>query len=54
MSVAEPRWSVVIPAYNEAARLPPYLTDVVGYLDGEERLDLLGPLGDHAVRLDRE
>jgi hypothetical protein len=24
------------------------------YLDGEERLDLLGPLGDHAVRLDRE
>jgi dolichyl-phosphate beta-glucosyltransferase len=27
---------VVIPAYNEAARLPPYLTDVVGYLDGRD------------------
>ena len=27
---------MVIPAYNEAARLPPYLTDVVGYLDGRD------------------
>jgi dolichyl-phosphate beta-glucosyltransferase len=30
--VTEPRWSVVIPAFNEAARLPRYLDDVVGYL----------------------
>lgn len=29
-----PRWSVVIPAFNEARRLPPYLTEVVAYLDG--------------------
>ncbi len=33
-AVAEPRWSVVIPAYNEALRLPPYLADVVAYFDG--------------------
>jgi dolichyl-phosphate beta-glucosyltransferase len=32
--VAEPRWSVVIPAYNEALRLPAYLADVVAYFDG--------------------
>jgi dolichyl-phosphate beta-glucosyltransferase len=31
--VAEPRWSVVIPAYNEARRLPTYLDDVVAYFD---------------------
>jgi dolichyl-phosphate beta-glucosyltransferase len=30
------RWSVVIPAYNEAARLPPYLREVAQYFD---RLD---------------
>jgi len=30
------RWSVVIPAYNEAARLPPYLREVTQYFD---RLD---------------
>jgi dolichyl-phosphate beta-glucosyltransferase len=30
--VTEPRWSVVIPAYNEAARLPRYLEEVVSYL----------------------
>jgi dolichyl-phosphate beta-glucosyltransferase len=28
------RWSVVIPAYNEARRLPRYLREVVGYFDG--------------------
>jgi len=33
-AVAEPRWSVVIPAYNEALRLPPYLAKVVAYFDG--------------------
>jgi len=30
------RWSVVIPAYNEAERLPPYLKEVVGYFDGRD------------------
>jgi len=30
--VTEPRWSVVIPAFNEAARLPRYLDEVVSYL----------------------
>jgi len=29
-----PRWSVVIPAYNEARRLPRYLDSVVSYFDG--------------------
>jgi dolichyl-phosphate beta-glucosyltransferase len=29
-----PLWSVVIPAFNEAARLPPYLDEVVAFLDG--------------------
>jgi dolichyl-phosphate beta-glucosyltransferase len=32
--VSGPRWSVVIPAFNEARRLPPYLADVVAYFDG--------------------
>jgi dolichyl-phosphate beta-glucosyltransferase len=32
--IAEPRWSVVIPAYNEAQRLPAYLGEVVAYFDG--------------------
>src|SRR3970040_2567929 len=32
--VAEPRWSVVIPAFNEALRLPPYLAEVIAYFDG--------------------
>jgi dolichyl-phosphate beta-glucosyltransferase len=30
--VSAPRWSVVIPAFNEAARLPRYLDEVVAYL----------------------
>ena len=29
-----PRWSVVIPAFNEADRLPPYLDEVVQYFAG--------------------
>lgn len=29
-----PRWSVVIPAYNEARRLPAYLDEVVAHLEG--------------------
>ena len=29
-----PRWSIVIPAFNEARRLPPYLAEVVAYFDG--------------------
>jgi dolichyl-phosphate beta-glucosyltransferase len=31
---ARPHLSVVIPAFNEAARLPPYLDEVVGFLEG--------------------
>jgi dolichyl-phosphate beta-glucosyltransferase len=31
-----PRWSVVIPAYNEAQRLPPYLERVVAYFEGRD------------------
>jgi dolichyl-phosphate beta-glucosyltransferase len=30
--VTEPRWSVVIPAFNEAIRLPRYLEDIAAYL----------------------
>lgn len=33
-TVGEPRWSVIIPAYNEALRLPAYLADVITYFDG--------------------
>jgi len=33
-AVAEPRWSVIIPAYDEALRLPAYLAKVVAYFDG--------------------
>jgi dolichyl-phosphate beta-glucosyltransferase len=29
-----PRWSVVIPAFNEAVRLPPYLREVAAHFDG--------------------
>jgi len=34
--VANPRWSVVIPAYNEAARLPTYLKEVQAYFEGRD------------------
>src|SRR5262249_59914218 len=30
--VTELRWSVVIPAFNEAGRLPRYLEEIVSYL----------------------
>jgi len=36
VAAAECCWSVVIPAYNEAARLPRYLREVVGYFDGRD------------------
>lgn len=29
-----PRWSVVVPAFNEALRLPPYLDDIIAYFEG--------------------
>ena len=32
------RWSIVIPAYNEALRLPRYLAEVAGYFDGRGEL----------------
>ena len=32
----DPRWSVVIPAYNEAARLPSYLKDILAYFEGRD------------------
>jgi dolichyl-phosphate beta-glucosyltransferase len=32
--VSRPRWSVVIPAFNEALRLPRYLVEIVTYFDG--------------------
>jgi len=32
--VTATRWSVVIPAFNEARRLPPYLDDVVAFFEG--------------------
>ena len=35
-SSAPLRWSVVIPAFNEARRLPRYLYDVVSYFDGRD------------------
>ena len=34
--VGEPCWSVIIPAYNEALRLPAYLGEVVAYFDGRD------------------
>lgn len=37
MSGADPRWSVVIPAFNEARRLPRYLGEIVTYF--ENRVD---------------
>lgn len=33
---ARPAWSVVIPAYNEASRLPAYVKEVVTYFDGTD------------------
>jgi dolichyl-phosphate beta-glucosyltransferase len=35
-AAVEPRWSVVIPAYDEALRLPAYLVEVVAYFDGRD------------------
>ena len=32
--MSRPRWSVVIPAFNEALRLPRYLAEIVAYFDG--------------------
>ena len=34
MSSRHVEWSVVIPAFNEARRLPPYLAEIVGYFEG--------------------
>ena len=34
--VPGPRWSVVIPAYNEAARLPSYLKEIQAYFEGRD------------------
>ena len=34
MTSAPCRWSVVIPAFNEERRLPPYLEGVAAYFDG--------------------
>jgi len=34
MAADSPRWSVVIPAYNEADRLPRYLSEIVAYFEG--------------------
>ena len=31
-----PRWSVIIPAFNEATRLPPFLDKVVSYFEGRD------------------
>lgn len=31
-----PQWSIIIPAYNEAIRLPGYLKDVLAYLEGRD------------------
>lgn len=32
--MSHPRWSVIIPAFNEARRLPRYLDEVVGFFEG--------------------
>lgn len=32
--MTRPRWSVVVPAYNEARRLRPYLDDIVAFFEG--------------------
>jgi dolichyl-phosphate beta-glucosyltransferase len=33
---AGPRWSTVIPAYNEAGRLPSYLKEILAYFEGRD------------------
>lgn len=53
-----PRWSVIIPAFNEAVRLPLYLDEVVGYFDGRgEPYEVLvvddGSTDDTAARVER-
>jgi dolichyl-phosphate beta-glucosyltransferase len=56
--VTGPRWSVVIPAFNEAHRLPRYLNEVVGYFEarGEPYQVLVvddGSTDDTAARVER-
>jgi dolichyl-phosphate beta-glucosyltransferase len=34
--VTAPEWSVVIPAFNEARRLPRYLAEIAAYFDGRD------------------
>ena len=36
MSVTTPRWSVIVPAYNEALRLPGYLKEIQAYFEGRD------------------
>ncbi|HKW95243.1 MAG TPA: dolichyl-phosphate beta-glucosyltransferase [Methylomirabilota bacterium] len=36
MTAPGPRWSVVIPAYNEARRLPRYLKEIQAYFEGRD------------------
>lgn len=56
--MTRPRWSVIIPAFNEARRLPPYLDEVVAYFDGRgEPYEVLvvddGSTDDTAARVER-
>jgi dolichyl-phosphate beta-glucosyltransferase len=53
------QWSVIIPAFNEANRLPRYLREVVGYFDGrDEAYEVLvvddGSTDDTAARVREE
>jgi dolichyl-phosphate beta-glucosyltransferase len=34
--VTHPRWSIVVPAFNEARRLPPHLDEIVAYFDARD------------------